>query len=69
MHLDLIAGLPYEDYHSFEKTFNEVVNLKPKELQLGFLKLLYGTKKYTDAKKYQYIWQDEAPYEVFLISF
>ena len=64
LHLDLIAGLPYEDYHSFEKTFNEVVNLKPKELQLGFLKLLYGTKMYTDAKKYQYIWQDEAPYEV-----
>lgn len=64
LHLDLIAGLPYEDYLTFTKTFNDVVALKPKELQLGFLKLLYGTALYKEAKKYNYIWQNEAPYEV-----
>ena len=37
-HLDLIAGLPEEDYHSFQKTFNDVFALRPEELQLGFLK-------------------------------
>lgn len=64
LHLDLIAGLPYEDYSSFANTFNEVVALKPKELQLGFLKLLYGTPLHHEAQKYNYIWQNEAPYEV-----
>lgn len=64
LHLDLIAGLPYEDYSSFENTFNEVVKLEPKELQLGFLKLLYGTRLMEDAIKYNYVWQDKAPYEV-----
>lgn len=64
LHLDLIAGLPYEDLTSFERTFNEVVSLKPKELQLGFLKLLYGTKLHEDAKKYDYCWHPKAPYEI-----
>ena len=64
LHLDLIAGLPYEDYSSFENTFNEVVKLKPKELQLGFLKLLYGTALKNEADKYNYVYQDVAPYEV-----
>ena len=42
-HLDLIAGLPEEDYHSFQKTFDDVFALRPEELQLGFLKMLRGT--------------------------
>lgn len=64
LHLDLIAGLPYEDYASFAKTFNDVLSLKPKELQLGFLKLLHGTKMKEDAIKYNYKWQATAPYEI-----
>lgn len=64
LHLDLIAGLPYEDYKSFEKTFNDVISLRPKELQLGFLKLLYGTNLYKTRQKYGYIYQADAPYEV-----
>lgn len=64
LHLDLIAGLPYEDYKSFENTFNEVASLRPKELQLGFLKLLYGTKMHKEASLYGYKYSNEAPYEV-----
>ena len=64
LHLDLIAGLPYEDLESFEKTFNDVIALKPKELQLGFLKLLYGTRLHIEASKYNYLWDEKAPYEV-----
>ena len=43
-HLDLIAGLPEEDYFSFRKTFNDVFALRPEEMQLGFLKMLRGTR-------------------------
>lgn len=64
LHLDLIAGLPYEDYDSFINTFNEVVSLRPKELQLGFLKLLYGTKMHSDKDLYHYKYMDYAPYEI-----
>ena len=64
LHLDLIAGLPYEDYNSFKNTFNEVLSLRPKELQLGFLKLLHGTKLYFEKEKYGYIYNDKAPYEI-----
>lgn len=64
LHLDLIAGLPYEDYNSFKNTFNDVIKLKPKELQLGFLKLLYGTTLFKEAIKYNYIWNQTAPYEI-----
>ena len=64
LHLDLIAGLPYEDYKTFEKTFNEVLALRPKELQLGFLKLLHGTSLHNQAKQYNYVWQNQAPYEI-----
>ena len=69
LHLDLIAGLPLEDYQSFEKTFNDVVQLKPLELQLGFLKLLHGTALMKDAGKHGYIWMDKAPYEVISNSY
>lgn len=64
LHLDLIAGLPYEDLNSFENTFNEVLALRPKELQLGFLKLLHGTKLHSDAANYNYVWDKNAPYEI-----
>lgn len=69
LHLDLIAGLPLEDYQSFEKTFNDVVQLKPLELQLGFLKLLHGTALMKDASKHGYIWMDKVPYEVISNSY
>ena len=64
LHLDLIAGLPKEDYSSFIKTFNDCLKLRPKELQLGFLKLLHGTKLYNQATLYDYIWDNNAPYEI-----
>lgn len=64
LHLDLIAGLPLEDYKSFEKTFNDVIALRPKELQLGFLKLLFGTRLHKEAHKYEYLWDECAPYEI-----
>ena len=64
-HLDLIAGLPEEDYMSFRKTFNDVFALRPEELQLGFLKLLRGTGLRVEAEKYGYTYVDVAPYEIF----
>jgi anaerobic magnesium-protoporphyrin IX monomethyl ester cyclase len=63
-HLDLIAGLPEEDYASFRKTFNDVFALGPEELQLGFLKMLRGTGMRNDADKYGYVYMDNAPYEI-----
>ncbi|MFD1886079.1 B12-binding domain-containing radical SAM protein [Paenibacillus wenxiniae] len=63
-HLDLIAGLPLEDYATFRKTFNDVFALEPEELQLGFLKMLRGTGLRLDAEKYQYTYMDHAPYEI-----
>ncbi|NHN32926.1 B12-binding domain-containing radical SAM protein [Paenibacillus agricola] len=63
-HLDLIAGLPEEDYNSFRKTFNDVFELGPEELQLGFLKMLRGTGMRADAEKYGYMYMDNAPYEI-----
>jgi hypothetical protein len=63
-HLDLIAGLPEEDYDSFRQTFNEVFALRPEELQLGFLKMLRGTGMRRDAHKYGYVYMDQAPYEI-----
>ena len=63
-HLDLIAGLPYEDYKSFEKSFDDVYRLEPEQLQLGFLKLLRGSGLRKDAEKYGIVYTDEAPYEV-----
>ncbi|MGG2093074.1 B12-binding domain-containing radical SAM protein [Bacillus sp. S13(2024)] len=63
-HLDLIAGLPEEDYQSFRKTFNDVFALRPEELQLGFLKLLRGTGLRIQANDYQYVYMNQAPYEM-----
>ncbi|MEC1718256.1 B12-binding domain-containing radical SAM protein [Schinkia azotoformans] len=63
-HLDLIAGLPEEDYDSFRKTFNDVFAFEPEELQLGFLKMLRGTGLRREAEKYGYIYEDHSPYEI-----
>jgi len=64
-HLDLIAGLPEEDYASFKRTFNDVFAMGPEELQLGFLKLLRGTGLRVQAEEYGYVFVDQAPYEIF----
>ena len=63
-HLDLIAGLPYEDYDIFKKSFNDVFSLYPEKLQLGFLKLLKGSGLRENANKYGIVFKDKAPYEV-----
>ncbi len=63
-HLDLIAGLPFEDYQSFRHSFDEIYALWPNQLQLGFLKVLKGSFLYENAKRYGTVWKDEPPYEV-----
>jgi len=64
MHLDLIAGLPYEDLSSFENSFNWTLALDPDALQLGFLKVLYGTTMESYCKENGWKWMSDAPYEV-----
>ncbi|MEG0284121.1 MAG: DUF4080 domain-containing protein [Erysipelotrichales bacterium] len=64
IHLDLIAGLPYENLDSFVKTFNDVYNLEPLELQLGFLKLLKGTHLNTMVDQFEYQFDKLAPYQI-----
>lgn len=64
VHLDLIAGLPFEDYKSFGKSFNDAVSLRPTVLQLGFLKLLKGTAARAEAAKFGYKYRSYPPYEV-----
>lgn len=64
LHLDLIAGLPYEDLESFEDTFNNIFSIYPKELQLGFLKLLRGTKLRDQKDDFGYIYNVLSPYEI-----
>ena len=64
IHLDLIAGLPYEDYVSFANSFNEVYAMKPQQLQLGFLKVLKGAYMHEMAKEYGIAYLDKPPYEV-----
>ena len=63
-HLDLIAGLPGEDLDSFHKSFDDVFAMKPEQLQLGFLKVLRGTKIHRMAQQYGIVCHDKAPYEV-----
>ena len=63
-HLDLIAGLPGEDYQSFQKSFNDVYVLQPDQLQLGFLKVLKGSVMQENAAKYDLLYQERVPYEV-----
>ncbi|MGG7200792.1 B12-binding domain-containing radical SAM protein [Clostridium butyricum] len=63
-HLDLIAGLPGEDYNSFEKSFNDVYSIRPEEIQLGFLKLLKGSSMREEAYKYGMEYSPYPPYEI-----
>ena len=64
IHLDLIAGLPYEDYKSFGQSFDEVYAMKPEQLQLGFLKVLKGSPMHEKARKYGIQYMSQPPYEV-----
>lgn len=63
-HLDLIAGLPLEDYESFRESFNRVYGMKPEQLQLGFLKVLKGSKMQRNAEEYGIVYRQQPPYEV-----
>ena len=64
-HLDLIAGLPYEDYNSFKNSFNRVYGMKPDQLQLGFLKVLKGSEMESRAKEFGICYRDDPPYEFY----
>lgn len=64
LHLDLIAGLPYEGFERFLKSFDDVFELKPHALQLGFLKLIPGSPLTRDAARYGYLREKHPPYEV-----
>ena len=64
LHVDLIAGLPYEDISSFRNSFNETFGLFSKELQLGFLKFLKGTHLMTMIDEHEYIYDHNPPYEI-----
>lgn len=63
-HLDLIAGLPYEDYDTFRKSFDDIYALEPNQLQMGFLKVLKGSYMYEHAKEYGILYHSNPPYEV-----
>jgi len=64
IHLDLIAGLPYEDYQRFKTSFNQVYDLKPDVIQLGFLKLLKGSLLRDQSQEYGYKFEQKPPYQV-----
>ncbi len=63
-HLDLIAGLPYEDYDTFRRSFDDIYALQPNQLQMGFLKVLKGSYMYEHANEYGILYHDKPPYEV-----
>lgn len=69
IHLDLIAGLPYEDFSSFKNSFNDVFNMKPDQLQLGFLKVLNGAPIKSQVEEYDIRYTSDAPYEVLSTKF
>ena len=64
IHLDLIAGLPWEDFDSFKHSFDTVYEMEPNQLQLGFLKVLKGSPVHQKKDEYGIIYQPQAPYEV-----
>lgn len=68
-HLDLIAGLPEEDYSSFRNSFNDVMSLRPEQFQLGFLKLLKGSGLRAQAEKYGLVYKSEPPYEILYTNY
>ncbi len=63
-HLDLIVGLPHENYESFTRSFDRVYAMKPDQLQMGFLKMLKGSYMHEHGKEYGIVYTDHAPYEV-----
>lgn len=63
-HLDLIAGLPYENYERFAQSFRDVYALHPEQLQLGFLKVLKGSYMHEKTRDYELLYQDRPPFEV-----
>lgn len=63
-HLDLIAGLPFEDYDSFGRSFNDVYAMEPEQFQLGFLKVLKGSYMHEKVEEYDLKYRGKAPYEV-----
>jgi len=64
LHLDLIAGLPFENYNRFMKSFDDVYSIRPEMVQLGFLKLLKGSGLRNRKDKYGYIYNEQPPYEI-----
>ncbi|TYP56750.1 B12-binding domain-containing radical SAM protein [Thermosediminibacter litoriperuensis] len=64
LHVDLIAGLPYDDFESFSRSFDDVYQLEPDEIQLGFLKLLKGTRLRDKSGQYGIVYRSRAPYEI-----
>lgn len=64
LHLDLIAGLPFEDLASFQTSFSKVYSMEPDQLQLGFLKVLKGSYLHEKAADYELLYRSKAPYEV-----
>lgn len=64
IHVDLIAGLPYEDLSAFGKSFDDVYGLHAHMLQLGFLKVLPGTQMQKEAQEHELLYMDEPPYEI-----
>lgn len=69
IHLDLIAGLPYEDYNSFLNSFDNVYDLQPNKLQLGFLKILKGSEMKRKSLEYNLVYNDNPPYEIYYNKF
>lgn len=69
LHLDLIAGLPYEGLTEFAKSFNDVYSLQPQMLQLGFLKVLPGTQMNRETKQHGLRYMDEPPYEILATNY
>lgn len=65
LHTDLIAGLPYENYERFKKSFNDIYPLYADQLQLGFLKVLKGTDMYDHREEYGLVYSSRQPYEIF----
>jgi hypothetical protein len=68
-HLDLIAGLPYETSEIFEKSFNDVLAMKPDHLQLGMLKILHGSLIKDQVREFEYLYDEDAPYEFYQNKF
>ena len=64
LHLDLIAGLPYEDFDSFGRSFDTVMQIRPQQMQLGFLKVLKGSYMAQAAQEYGLVYSRKAPFQV-----